>query len=167
MGCCYVAQAVLILVSLSRLALNLKQLFCFSLPKASYHSNFFSRQACFNFDSLQNPNTPIVLLFLPSNCVCISERVCMFMYVHVWVCGCQRWNLGAVPQDCFLRQLSLMVWNLLIQLDWMAGELHSLAGSVSPALSLQCASPCPAFYVGSGGRKLTSSYAETTFLTLS
>lgn len=77
--------------------------------------------------------------------------------MHVHVCACVGVWMPEVEFGCrssglLFEAVSLKI--LLIQLDWIAGELHSLAGSVSPALSLQCASPCPAFYIGSGGRKL-------------
>lgn len=79
MGCCYVAQAVLILVSLSRLALNLKQLFCFSLPKASYHSNFFPAK--------------LVLILIPCKIQILQSYYCFFplivcAFLSVCACSC-------------------------------------------------------------------------------
>lgn len=79
MGCCYVAQAVLILVSLSRLALNLKQLFCFSLLKASYYSNFFPAK--------------LVLILIPCKIQILQSYYCFFplivcAFLSVCACSC-------------------------------------------------------------------------------
>lgn len=108
MGCCYVAQADLILVTLSSLALNLKKLFCFNLPKASYYRQFFFTKPALilihcKIQILQSYYCFFLLIvcaFLSvCACSCMCMRGCVDARGGIWVLFLRIAFWGSISQN--------------------------------------------------------------------